>query len=122
VDEERVRRILEAKADALVRRDADALRALLDPRFAYINASGREHDRDSYIEAYCRSGRIVFASQTIADLQVTGFGAFAVARVRLQDVFRMADRVVEQNVLSLCVFSLDGSGCLWAAGQTMAVS
>lgn len=42
VDE--IRGILEAKADALVRRAAADLTALLDPGFIYVNARGTRFD------------------------------------------------------------------------------
>ncbi|MDI1286457.1 MAG: nuclear transport factor 2 family protein [Reyranella sp.] len=68
VDE--VRQIIEAKADALIRRTADDLAALLHPDFVYVNAGGTAFDKAGYIDTYCISGKVVFAEQQISDLNV----------------------------------------------------
>jgi hypothetical protein len=40
-----IRAVLAAKGDALVRRSADDMAALLHPDFVYVNTSGRKFDK-----------------------------------------------------------------------------
>jgi len=117
--EDEIRAVLEAKSDALVRRDAAALATLLAPGFTYLNAGGRVLDRQGFIETYCLSDQVVFLSQQVTDLQVTPQEGFAVATLALRDRFQVQGRLVEGDYRSLCVFTPSGPQWRWAAGQTM---
>jgi hypothetical protein len=114
-----VRQILEAKAEALIRRQSDGLEALLHPDFVYVNARGTTFDKAGYIDTYCASGKVVFAEQQISDLHVKPFAGFAVATFTASDRFTADGRAVSTTYRSLCVFSHIEGRWLWAAGQTM---
>jgi hypothetical protein len=118
---EQVEKLLTAKADALVRRSAEDLAALLHPDFTYVNAGGFKFDKAGYIFFGCTSGRIIFSEQKFSALEVKPFAGFAVATMTLHDRFLSQGRPVAATYRSLCVFSVSGDEWLWAAGQTMAV-
>lgn len=113
--------MLEAKAEALVARQAGHLDALIHDDFVYVNVGGRTFDKASYIEAYCTSGRVVFTQQRISDLLVKLIDGFAVATLSINDEFRIDGRAVSGRYHSLCVFSQPAGRWLWTAGQTMVV-
>lgn len=117
-----IQQILEAKADALIRRAADNLAALLHPDFIYVNAGGTTFDKAGYIDTYCASGKVVFAEQQISDLHVKPFASFTVATFTVNDSFTAGGRAVSATYRSLCVFSHIEGRWLWAAGQTMAAN
>jgi len=120
---ERIRELLAAKADALIRRDAGELDALIHSSFLYCNVGGQVLDKPGYIDAYCASGRVVFLSQKVSDLLVVGFDGFTVANMTLDDRYVADGRTMEAKYRSLCVFSVAPTGDFyWAAGQTMAWS
>lgn len=119
VDEIRV--VLEAKAKALIARQASHLDALLHDDFVYVNAGGRTFDKVSYIEAYCTSGRVVFVRQSISNLSVKLIDRFVIATFSINDEFRIDARIVSGRYQALCVFSQSADRWLWTAGQTMAV-
>jgi adenine/guanine phosphoribosyltransferase-like PRPP-binding protein len=114
-----IRKVLAAKADALVRRSADDLAALLDDGFIYVNARGKVFDKASYIASYCTSGTIVFLSQAARDFTVSDFGSFAVTALLVDDVFASGGQTVAATCRSLCVFRAVEGRWLWVAGQTM---
>jgi len=118
---ERILGLFAAKADALVRRDASSLAALIHPSFLYANVGGQVFDKAGYIDAYCTSGRVVFLSQKTSDLRAAEFEGFTVANMTLDDRYLADGQTVEARYRSLCVFSITATGDLrWAAGQTMA--
>jgi hypothetical protein len=115
---EQIARILRTKADAVVRRDADALAALIHPDFVYVNAGGKSFDKTGYIDTYCSSGKIVFQSQKFSDLAVQQFPGTAVATLVAHDSFIVNGKSIAATYQSLCVFiELDGRW-QWVAGQT----
>ena len=120
---EQVEKLLKAKADALVRRSAEDLAALIHPDFTYVNAGGFRFDKAGYIYFGCTSGKIVFSEQKFSALEVKPFAGFAVATMTLHDRFysQGQGRLVAATYRSLCVFSVSGDEWLWAAGQTMAI-
>ena len=117
-----IRQVLAAKADAMVRRSAENLTALLHDDFIYVNAGGASFDKAGYVETYCTSGRVVFHEQRIDDLSVRTFPGFTVATLTLRDRFSVGGREVRATYGSLCVFAEVDGQWLWAAGQTMPAS
>ena len=116
---EEIRAILTAKADALARRAAADLATLLHIDFVYVNASGRKFDKAGYIDNGCISGRLVFHSQRVSELDVRSFGDAAVATMTVDDHFTFDGRDVKATYKSLCVFTQKDGRWLWSAGQTM---
>lgn len=111
--------VLLAKADALRRRSADDMAALLHADFVYVTAGGYKFDKAGYIENGCTSGRLIFRSQKVSDLDVRQLGDVAVATMVLDDHFAMGGREIIATFKSLCVFKKTDGRWLWAAGQTM---
>jgi uncharacterized protein (TIGR02246 family) len=116
---EEIRAVLTAKADALLQRSADAMAALLHPDFVYVNAGGYKLDKAQYIENGCTSGRIVFRSQKVSELDIRLLGDVAVATMVLDDQFALEGREITATFKSLCVFKKVDERWLWAAGQMM---
>jgi len=115
-----IRRVLEAKAAALIAGQAARLDDLIHSDFIYVNAGGRTFDKAGYIEFYCTSGKVVFMQQQIADLAVKLIDSFAVATLSIHDELRIQGRMVSGHYRSLCVFSQTSGQWRWTAGQTMA--
>ena len=116
---EEIRAVLAAKASALSRRSADDMAALLHPDFVYVNAGGYKLDKAQYIDVGCTSGKMVFRSQKVSDLEVRQFGEVAVATMVLDDQFALDGREITATFRSLCVFTRKDGRWLWSAGQTM---
>ena len=116
---EEISAVLAAKADALLRRSADDMAALLHPDFVYVNAGGYKLNKAQYIDNGCTSGRIVFRSQKVSELDVRRLGDIAVATMVLDDHFALEGREITATFKSLCVFTKKDGRWLWLAGQTM---
>lgn len=116
-----IRRILTAKADAVVRRATDDLAALLHPDFIYVNAAGKTFNKAGYLDTYSASGKVTFVEQRFSGLEVKEFASFALATFAVHDKFTTGGQDISATYRSLCVFSNDRGRWLWAACQTMAV-
>ncbi len=116
---EEIRAVLTAKAEALASHSADDMAALLHPEFVYVTAGGYKFDKDGYVENGFTSGRMVFHSQKVSELDVRQFGDTAVATMMLDDHFTLDGREVKATFKSLCVFTRKDGRWLWSAGQTM---
>jgi hypothetical protein len=110
--------VLLAKAEAVVKRAAGTLDALIHPDFVYVNAAGRSFDKAGYIDTYCTSGEIVIAEQRISALSVQDFPGTAVATFVAHDRFMVKGQTVDSTYQSLCVFIPGPEGWQWIAGQT----
>ena len=117
--EDDIRAVLTAKAQALSRRSADDMAALLHPDFVYITGGGHKFDKAGYIENGCTSGRLVFRSQRVSEIDVRQFGDAAVATMVLDDHFALEGREINATFKSLCVLTRKEGRWLWSAGQTM---
>lgn len=114
-----IRDLLTAKADALVRQAADELAALIHDDFIYVNAGGRTFGKEGYVDLYCRSGRVVFLAQEIAEVETRLFEGFAVVSLLLRDRFVAGGQTTAATYRSLCTLAKADGAWLWAAGQTM---
>lgn len=114
-----IRRVLEAKADALLRRAAGDLSALIHPDFIYVNARGISFDKAAYIDRYCVSGEVLFKRQDVGKLEVREFQGFALATMVLHEAFFFEGQDRTTSYRSFCAFAKMAEGWSWAGGQTM---
>ncbi len=76
-DVEDVKAAAAARAEALARRDSQALRAVLHPHFVWTSHRGGTFDVDSYVTANSGAGSR-WLGQTLHDVRVTVVGSTAV--------------------------------------------
>lgn len=114
-----IRALLTAKSSALVRRSAEDIAALLHRDFIYVTAGGRTLTKADYIDVSCISGKVVYASQTVRELEIRRFEGFTVATMLVDDLLTLDDREISATFRALCVFTNPDGRWLWAAGQTM---
>jgi hypothetical protein len=94
--EEEVLTAAVARADALARGDADALRDRMHPLFAWTSHRGDTFDREAYVRRNT-GGDVLWHGQTLEDVRVVVVGDTAVLRCTAVDrvetdgpeVFRM---------------------------------
>ena len=89
-DERAVLAAAERRAAALAAGDADALRALLHPDFAWTSHTGAHFDRDGYIEANV-AGPTRWHAQKLTDVTVVVTREAAVLRGIVEDEVTIAD-------------------------------
>jgi hypothetical protein len=114
-----IRALLTAKSSALVRRSAEDMAAPLHRDFIYVTAGGRMLTKADYIDVSCISGKVVYLSQTVNELEIRRFEGFTVATMLVDDVLALDDREITATFRALCVFTLPDGRWPWAAGQTM---
>src|SRR4029077_20182474 len=113
---EEISAVLAAKASALLRRSAADMAALLHPDFVYVNAGGYKLNKSEYIEVGCTSGKMVFRSQKVSELEVRQVGDCAVATMVLDDQYALDGREITATFRSLCIFTRKDGRWLWSAG------
>jgi ketosteroid isomerase-like protein len=77
-----------ARADALARADADALRARLHPLFGWTSHRGDSFDRETYVQRNT-SGVVRWHSQALEDARVVVVGDTAVLRCTAVDLIEL---------------------------------
>src|SRR3954464_13776912 len=115
---EEIRAVLLAEADALVRRSADDMAALLHPDFVHVTAGGRTLTKADYIDVFFNSDKVVYRSQEVRELEVRLFDTVAVATMVVADQCAIDGREISETFRALSVFTWTDGRWLWAAGQT----
>ena len=115
---EEIRAALAAKANALVRRSADDMAALMHPDFVHVTAGGRTLTKADYIDVFIRSANVVYHSQEVRELEVHLYGTVAVATMIVDDRCSIDGREITETFHALSVFAYTDGRWLWAAGQT----
>lgn len=109
-----------ARAEALVRGDAEYFRRLLVEDFRYTNASGAVFDRAGYLAFYLESGRAKWRSQEWEDLDVQVLGDVAIATCRLHDVATFDGEPLDARFRTTQVFARRSGEWRYVAGHTSA--
>ena len=115
---EEIAGLFAARAEALVRGDAEFFRRLLDEDFRYTNASGAVFDRAGYLEFYLESGRARWQSQEWDELDVRLAGDVAIATCRLHDRAMFDGAALDARFRSTQVFVKRDGEWRYLAGQT----
>jgi ketosteroid isomerase-like protein len=101
-----------ARADALARGDADALRARLHPLFAWTSHRGDTFDRETYVRRNTGS-EVRWHGQALEDVRVVVVGDTAVLRCTAVDrVGAQGPEVFRMPMTQTWVRSGDGWLCL----------
>ncbi len=114
---EQITKLLERKANALMKRSKEELSDIIDVGFFYTNSQGTKFSKDEYIRL-CTIGELKFQQQQIKNLEVQDFGGFALATMNLHDSFIFSNQSFEGVFRSFCVFRKVNDRWLWAGGQT----
>lgn len=112
--------VLSAKAEALTRPSPEHLEALIHPDFLYVNARGTNFTKQSYVDVYCRSGKIKFAKQRVTDLEARLLRDTAIASYLVHDHYTTNGIEVAQTYVSTAMFTKVDDRWLWSMGQTKA--
>jgi ketosteroid isomerase-like protein len=115
---EEIRAALAAKANALVRRSADDMAALMHPDFVHVTAGGRTLTKADYIDVFIKSANVVYHSQEVRELEVHLYGTVAVATMVVDDRCAIDGREITETFRALSVYTYTDGRWLWAAGQT----
>ena len=107
-----------ARTAALIRRDADKLKQLLSPHFTYTNASGKVHDRESYIQNYALDKSVEWTSQELSGVCVTIAAGTAVLTAVVHDKARFGEYTLDARFRTTQVYVRSKAGWIYLAGHT----
>ena len=110
--------LVSARADALVRGDAERMREILAPDFTYTNASGVSCNLDEYVASYVGSSELVWLSQEPSALLVRIYGEAAVVTLDVHDRATWRGEPFEGDFRSTFVYVRRGGAWRCVAGQT----
>jgi hypothetical protein len=116
---EEIRALLAAKTDALMRRSAVEIAALLHPNFLLVTAGGKTISKADYLDVGITGSNLVYHGQQVRELEVRVFDDAAVASMLVDDWFTIDGREITETYRNLSVFTRVGGRWLWAANQAM---
>lgn len=112
----------QARSDALVQKDGDAMNHILADEFVYINSSGEVLTKTEYIEDYVISPEAQWTSQTMEEVHIQIYDGVGVLRCRVHDVAEFSGDPFVASFRSLFVYRRDGDRWRCVAGQTTAIA
>ena len=105
-----------ARADALVARDVEGLRRLLQPGFRWVSHTGERFDRDSYIAANT-AGDVLWLGQDLGSPQVGLFGGTALLQTEVTDEVSRAGQVETRRMMMTQVWVRADDAWVCAGGH-----
>lgn len=114
--------VAQARSDALVQKDGDAMNRILADEFVYINSSGEVLTKTDYIEQYVISPEAQWRSQTMEDVHIQLYDGVGIVRYRVHDDAEFAGDPFVASFRSLFVYRRDGDTWRCVVGQTTAIA
>jgi hypothetical protein len=113
--EQQLTELARQRAAVLVRRDAEALDAMLMENFVYTNSSGRVLRKQDYIQVVISA---TWISQQLSGVSVRVFGNTAVLTGKVHDVADFDGFELNADFRTTQVYVQTEGGWMYAAGHT----
>jgi hypothetical protein len=113
--EQQLTELARQRAAVLVRRDAEALDAMLMENFVYTNSSGRVLRKQDYIQVVIAA---TWISQQLSGVSVRVFGNTAVLTGKVHDVADFDGFELNADFRTTQVYVQTEGGWMYAAGHT----
>lgn len=106
------------RSNALVGKDAEAMREILTEDFTYTNASDKHFSREEYIATYVTAPSVHWLLQEMSDVEVWPLGDYAVFTCTVHDVAIFDGYELNASFRSLYLYMKRPEGWRCLAGHT----
>jgi ketosteroid isomerase-like protein len=121
IAEEDILKNANARAAALVRRDADIIASLLSSDFVYTNSSGVLFNKREYIDAFVIDPAVVWRGQQLQVHEIRMIGDIAVVVGRVHDEATFAGLLLDAEFATTQVYHRHNGRWLYLAGHTSSI-
>ena len=102
--------------------DLDAMRALMHDSFRYVDSSGRQFDKETFLDQFVDPTAIQWIAQDTVTFDETVRGDLAVVQLLLEEKFILGTNAYEGRFWMLHLYVKEDDVWLWQGGQATMIN
>lgn len=117
-----MKQLSDDRAAKQVAGDLDAMRALMHDTFRYVDSSGRQFDKETFLDRFVDSAEIQWIAQETVTFDETVTTELAIVQVLLEERFILGTNAYEGRFWALHLYVKEGDDWLWQGGQATMIN
>lgn len=102
--------------------DLGKMSDLMSETFRYVDSSGRQFDKETYLDLFVDPAMIQWISQEMVTFQDNIHGDVAIVETLLEEKFVLGTNAYEGRFWALHIYKKEGDVWIWQGGQTTLVN
>lgn len=98
--------------------DLEAMRAMMHDTFRYVDSSGRQFDKETFLDQFVDPAAIQWLAQDTVTYDETINGDMAIAQLLLEERFVLGTNAYEGRFWVLHLYVKENDVWLWQGGQS----
>ena len=100
----------------------EAMRAIMHDSFRYVDSSGRQFDKETFLDRFVDPSAIQWITQETVTFDETVIGDLAVVQLLLEERFILGTNAYEGRFWALHLYVKENDIWLWQGGQTTMIN
>ncbi len=117
-----MKQLSDDRATKQVAGDLDAMRDLMHDSFRYVDSSGRQFDKETFLDQYVDPTAIQWIAQETVTFDETVTTDLAIVKVLLEERFILGTNAYEGRFWALHLYIKEGDDWLWQGGQATMIN
>ncbi|WP_233004591.1 nuclear transport factor 2 family protein [Exiguobacterium aurantiacum] len=112
-----LKQLSDERAALQVKGDLDAMRSIMHDEFRYVDSSGRQFDKETFLDQFVDPASVQWITQETVTFDETVAGEIALVQLLLEERFILGTNAYEGRFWVLHVYVKENDTWLWQGGQ-----
>lgn len=113
-----LKQLSDERAALQVKGDLDAMRVIMHDEFRYVDSSGRQFDKETFLDQFVDPASVQWITQETVTFDETVAGEIALVQLLLEERFILGTNAYEGRFWVLHVYMKQEDTWLWQGGQS----
>ncbi|UTT43637.1 nuclear transport factor 2 family protein [Exiguobacterium aurantiacum] len=117
-----LKQLSDNRAELQTKGDLDAMRDIMHEEFRYVDSSGRQFDKETFLDQFVDPASVQWISQDTVTFDETVSGEIALIQILLEERFILGTNAYEGRFWVLHVYVKENDKWLWQGGQATMIN
>lgn len=117
-----LKQLSDERAALQVKGDLDAMRGIMHDEFRYVDSSGRQFDKETFLDQFVDPASVQWIAQDTVTFDETVAGEIALVQLLLEEHFILGTNAYEGRFWVLHVYVKQEDTWLWQGGQATMIN
>ncbi|WP_251129097.1 MULTISPECIES: nuclear transport factor 2 family protein [unclassified Exiguobacterium] len=117
-----MKQISDSRSTHQINGDMKALEVMMHDSFRYVDSSGRQFDKETFLDQFVNPESIQWIAQETVTFNETIKGELAIVHVLLEERFILGTNAYEGRFWALHLYIREGDTWLWQGGQATMIN
>lgn len=117
-----MKQLSDERAALQVKGDVDAVRGIMHDAFRYVDSSGRQFDKETFLDQFVDPEAIQWLAQETVTFDETVTGELAIVQLLLEERFLLGSNAYEGRFWILHLYLKENGTWFWQGGQATMIN